>query len=104
MRQIDNQSPSLDLGLVKSLHSALQMDPENPTILYRIGVCYNRMDEPDKAIAPLKRVTEISPDDGKAYYYLGVVYDKAGQLDKAKENYRAADRRFQKSETHGQTS
>ena len=58
------------------------------------------MDEPDKAIAPLKRVTEISPNDGKAYYYLGVVYDKAGELDKAKENYRAADLRFQRSETH----
>ena len=84
---------------VKNLQNALQLDPDNPTVLYHIGVCYNRMDDPKKAIPPLKRATEINPDDGKAYYYLGVVYDKAGELDKAKENYRAADLKFQKSES-----
>ena len=71
------------------------MDPENPSTLYHIGLCYNRLDQPGKAIPPLKRVTEINPEDGKAFYYLGVVYDKAGQVDKAKENYRAADLKFQ---------
>jgi Flp pilus assembly protein TadD len=55
------------------------------------------MDQPNKAIPPLKRVTELSPEDGRAYYYLGVVYDKSGMTDEAKEHYRAADARFQQS-------
>jgi Flp pilus assembly protein TadD len=73
------------------LQQALKSDPENPSILYHIGVCYNRMDEPSKAIPPLKRVTEINPANGRAYYFLGVVYDKAGMTDEARASYRAAD-------------
>jgi Flp pilus assembly protein TadD len=69
----------------------LREDPENPSILYHIGVCYNRMDEPAKAIAPLKRVIELAPENGRALYFLGVAYDRAGMVDEARAHYRAAD-------------
>ena len=82
---------------LKALQNVLKDDPENPSVLYHIGVCYNRMDEPFKAIPPLKRVTELTPEDGRAYYFLGVVYDKQGQTDEAKKHYRTADSLFHKS-------
>ena len=42
-------------------------------------------------------VTELTPEDGRAFYYLGVVYDKAGMVDEAKQHYRAADNKIQRS-------
>ena len=89
---------------LKRFQQILQQDPDNPTILYNIGICYNRMDQPKKSIPPFTKVTEIQPSDGKAYYYLGVAYDKTGFADKARENYRVADEKFQKGERRSETA
>jgi tetratricopeptide (TPR) repeat protein len=88
---------------LKHFQHVLDQDGDNAAILYHIGVSYNHMDQPKKAIPLLRKVTEINPEDGKAYFYLGVAYDKAGLIEQAKESYRIADLKFQKSESHGGT-
>jgi Flp pilus assembly protein TadD len=57
-------------------------------------MCYNHLEQPAKAIPPLKRVTELSPDDHRAFYALGMVYDRADMRDEAREAYRTAETRL----------
>jgi Flp pilus assembly protein TadD len=79
---------------VKLLLGALKTNPDNPSILYHIGMCYNHLEQPSKAIPPLKRVTELSPDDHRAFYALGMVYDRADMRDEARDAYRTAEARL----------
>jgi Flp pilus assembly protein TadD len=84
---------------VKMLQVALKYNPDHPAILYHIGLCYNHLNQPTRAIPPLKRVTELTPDDHRAFYALGMVYDRADMREEARASYRAADARLHGSRT-----
>ncbi len=64
----------------------MELDPENVRAHYYSGLTHLALNQPDQAIAPLKKAHELRPADRDIQYQLGVAYfsvkayDKAGPL------------------------
>jgi len=74
------------------LETALQVDPNFPAALNRLGYLYLDSSNPDraKAIASLKRYAEIEPSSPNPQDSLGEVLREAGEDQGSLEHYRAA--------------
>ena len=82
---------------IKYLKLAQQIDDEDPSIPYLLGLSYNLIKQYDKSIPVLENALKLNKKWGKdflknnwAYWMLGEAYDKTGQYGKEKKLYREA--------------
>jgi len=62
---------------------ALQLEPENPNILFQLGRTYNRLKEFDDAINNFEKALKINPQLKGINYELGIAYFNIGEFEKA---------------------
>jgi tetratricopeptide (TPR) repeat protein len=55
-----------------------------------LGVSYQKLDDPGRAVEELRRAIELTPDLGKNYLYLGQVYFHRQRVDPAKDAFEKA--------------
>ena len=91
MTHQDNFSRALQLLAAGQLDEAriyleelLRQDPDNPDLLYNLGLCYVDLGQLDKGIELLNRCLQIAPQHSNACVALGVAYQKKGDLAQAK--------------------
>lgn len=73
------------------LGDAIELDPENADLYFRLADFQDRMGNPDLAIAPMERALELKPSkDGVWEYRLGSMFERAGRGAKAEKAYAAA--------------
>lgn len=82
---------------IKYLKLSQQIDDEDPSIPYLLGLSYNLIKQYDKSIPVLENALKINKKWGKDflknnwnYWMLGEAYDKTGQFRKEKKLYREA--------------
>lgn len=78
------QSGQIDKARI-FLEELLRKDPENPDLLYNLGLCYVDLDQIDKATELLHRCLARMPEHSHAYVALGIASQKKGNLLQAKE-------------------
>jgi len=62
--------------------------PANAKLNYRMGVCFDSMNQKDSSIFHIQKALDKDPNiNPKAYYYLGKAYQFNEELDLAIENY-----------------
>ncbi len=64
---------------------ALELDPDNSSMLASRGETYRLMGRYDEAVADFTRVIELDPADGWGYYELALVYLVQGEIDHAEK-------------------
>jgi len=62
---------------------ALQIDSENPNILFQLGKTYNRLKSFDESVEPLEKALKINPQIKGINYESGVAYFNTGEFEKA---------------------
>ncbi|MDP2182810.1 MAG: CheR family methyltransferase [Actinomycetota bacterium] len=77
--------------------SALTRDPLLSAARYILGIIHMRQEEPERAIAELKRTVYSDPDFVLAHLNLGNLYRAAGQIEDACRSYENALRALYKS-------
>ena len=71
---------------VEILNKRLAEEPENITILFNLGVLYDKQKQKEKCIETMKRVVELKPDHADALNFLGYTYADMGiHLQEAKK-------------------
>ena len=63
---------------IEKFEKAALADPQNVSILFNIGVLYDKSKNPEKAIEAYQKAIAIKPDYGDAYFNLGVLYFNQG--------------------------
>lgn len=66
---------------------AIAINPEDPTLLYKLGNLYIHYDNYPTAIEYFQKATKLLPDYAQAYRNLGLAYSLNNQQDKAIDNY-----------------
>ena len=72
---------------LRTLAKAMELDPENDTVLLRLGRAYWRLGSVDKALEYFRRAEELYPGDPVVYVNIGSAFLKLGQYAEAKEQY-----------------
>ena len=89
MTRLDQAIRKLDQGRLEEGQRILEQlrreDPDNPEVLYNLGMCYSEQGKLESSIELLQTCIEIAPDYINAYAALGFSYARAGQTDKALE-------------------
>jgi tetratricopeptide (TPR) repeat protein len=78
------QSGQIDQARIY-LEELLRQDPENPDLLYNLGLCYVDMGQLDRGTEMLQRCLMHAPEHSHACVALGIAYQKMGDLLQAKE-------------------
>jgi tetratricopeptide (TPR) repeat protein len=69
---------------IKILNHGLSVSKDDPTLLFKLGVCMDKSDKKDECIRIMKKVIEIDPENAEALNYLGYTYAEKGiKLDEA---------------------
>ncbi len=69
---------------IKILNQGLSASKDNPTLLFKLGICMDKSGNKDKCIQLIKKVIQLDPDNPEALNYLGYTYAELGiNLDKA---------------------
>lgn len=56
------------------LEGLLRLAPDNPSVLYNLGVCYSFLKRDDEALAVFEKVVEINPGVVAAFYNMGQIW------------------------------
>lgn len=72
------------------LEQLLNDSPDNPEILYNLGMCYTELGNPRQAIEILNRGLKYAPDFANIYVALGFAHTKTEDLDKAANHFKEA--------------
>ena len=72
---------------LRTLAKAMEIDPENNTVLLRLGRAYWRLGLPEKAIEYYRIAEELYPDDPIVYTNIGAAYIRLGHYAEAKVQY-----------------
>jgi tetratricopeptide (TPR) repeat protein len=67
------------------LEELLHQDPDNPDLLYNLGLCYVDLGQLDRGIELLNRCLELAPRHSHAFVALGIAYQKKDDLAQARE-------------------
>ena len=67
----------------KSFEQGLRLSPNDPFLLFKVGLHRFESSGSDKAFAPLERHTRLFPRDGEGFYYLAQAYRSTRRLDLA---------------------
>ncbi len=78
------------LNELRTLIKAVELTPENNTVLLRLGRAYWRLNLPVKALEYYRRAEELYPDDPIVYTNIGSAFLKMGHNAEAKEQYEKA--------------
>lgn len=62
---------------------ALREQPDNPEIMYFLGIIYAQLGNYELSIQYIRRSIQFNPDHADAYLSLGLVFRKKGQIDEA---------------------
>jgi len=65
-------------GATKTLIYATQITPNDPVLLYQIGVLFYGQADYKDAVAAFQRALALNSNYADAHYYLGLSYDKGG--------------------------
>lgn len=91
MTDQDNLSRALQLLAAGRLDEAriyleelLALDPDNPDLLYNLGLCYVDLGQLDRGIKLLNLCLQIAPEHSHACVALGIAYQKKGDLAQAR--------------------
>jgi tetratricopeptide (TPR) repeat protein len=75
-------------GALRIYRDLYDKAPNNAKLNYRMGICFESLNEKDSAILFLQKAIAQDPEVNiKAYYYLGRSYQYKGKLDQAIEHY-----------------
>ena len=74
----------------QTLLKALELAPEDPDTLVRLGRAYRLMGSYDKAMEMYRKAEELDPNMPSLYCNIGVVLNSLGQYAEAKEQYEKA--------------
>jgi len=80
--------PSNPAGAVKVLQQALRLDPELPTLRYRLGLAFHAIGDEADAETELREAVSRAPDSAEAHNYLGIVLFQMGNAKAALEEFR----------------
>ncbi len=87
MTRLDEAIRQLEQSRLKEgqhlLEELRNEEPDNPVILYNLGMCYSEQGLFDASIEALERCIEVAPDHVNAYAALGFSYGRTGQTEKA---------------------
>ncbi len=75
---------------VKVYEKALALAPDNPQILFNLGLSHLRDKEPKLAREYFDRAAQIEPDNAKIHYHLGELFDEQDRFDDAMRAYNRA--------------
>jgi VWFA-related protein len=75
---------------VKLLQQAVRLDPELPTLRYRLGLAFHAIGDEADAQAELREAVGRTPDSAAAHNYLGIVLFQMGDAKAALDEFRAA--------------
>jgi tetratricopeptide (TPR) repeat protein len=78
------QSGQIDQARIY-LEELLRQDPENPDLLYNLGLCYVDLGQLDRGMEMLQRCLMRLPEHSHACVALGIACQKKGDLSGAKE-------------------
>jgi tetratricopeptide (TPR) repeat protein len=67
------------------LEELLRQDPENPDLLYNLGLCYVDLGQLAKGMELLHRCLQLAPGHSHAFVALSIACQKRGDLPRAKE-------------------
>lgn len=74
--------------VIQQYRKALELDPENVSINYKIGVALLREKDFSEALKHLSAVySSAASEDQEILYYLGIAYSGIGELEKAFESF-----------------
>jgi tetratricopeptide (TPR) repeat protein len=94
--RLDKAIRKLNQGKLKEgqriLEELRREDPNNPAVLYNLGMCYSEQGKLEPSIEVLERCIELAPDFTNAYAALGFSYGRSGQDEKAVEVLKEARR------------
>ena len=89
MTRLDRAIRMLDQGKLEQGKGILEQlrheEPDNPVVLYNLGMCYSEQGKTESSIEILEKCVEVAPDYTNAYAALGYSYAQAGQSEKAVE-------------------
>ena len=77
-------------GELRTLVKALEIAPEDNTVLLRLGRAYWRLGSNEKALEYYRTAEKLYPEDPVVYINIGSVYFKLGQYTQAKAQYEKA--------------
>ena len=75
---------------LQTLARAMELAPENDTVLLRLGRAYWRLGSFEKAMEYYRTAEELYPDDPAVYINIGSVFFKSGHCEEAKTQYEKA--------------
>ena len=74
---------------MRQLQKMLEKEPNDPFLLYGLGLEYKKANDAAHAIEFLDRVIAVDPGYCYAYHQKGLVYEAADDMPSAKAAYRA---------------
>jgi tetratricopeptide (TPR) repeat protein len=87
MTRLDDAIRALEQGRLREgqtiLESLRRAEPDNPDVLYNLGMCYSEQGKLEASIEVLERCIELAPDHVNAYAALGFSYGRSGQAENA---------------------
>lgn len=72
------------------LETAAELQPGEERILQHLAACYFQLEDKDKALRTLERISELRPDEFNIHYLLGNLCEMEGRVDKAILGYERA--------------
>ena len=72
------------------LEELLIENPDEPGVLYNLGMCYTELNDPKKAIEILTKGVVLAPSFVNLHVALGFAFTKKGDLDEAIIHYKNA--------------
>ncbi|MFP4497017.1 MAG: tetratricopeptide repeat protein [Vulcanimicrobiota bacterium] len=72
------------------LEIVLEMDPDNFEARHHMGLIYEMLDEPEKAVVEFKKALELDDESGATHFFLGNALQKNGDFEEAIEHYKTA--------------
>jgi len=70
------------------LQAMLDRQPNDPFLLYSLGMEYRKLNDPARAVEFFDRTLRADPGYCYAYYQKGQAYESAGDAEAAKRAYR----------------
>ena len=67
------------------LEETLSSDPQNPEVLYNLGMCYSELGELENSVKMLKKSPKFKPDNPNTLTALGFSYIKLDRHREAEE-------------------
>ena len=87
MTTLDEALRELEQGNLREgqrmLETLRRQEPENPDVLYNLGICYSEQGKLEQSIDALEECIAVAPDYANAYAALGFSHARNGQLERA---------------------